>query len=686
MDAFFKYNDLNSKMKNFCSEIVIRERDDLLDSVNKFYEQIIDPEDFKLAEKPLVSVVMPAFNAQATIRKSVESILSQTYDNFELIIVNDGSTDNTEDIIKKYAEQDKRIKYVYQENRGVSRAFNRGIEEASGKYIYFLASDDFAFRDSLRILTYASENSPENTKLICGNYFVFFEQSKAFKDNFVVTPPDKKQLYIYQLISNIIPANSVMIERTVLLEFGGFDENFSCAVDYDLWNRIITKYDFFRVPFPIYLYSVYDSGHQVSGDPELLRLFSDIACQRLLDYLIRSRKFNDLRPELPQLEFYDLLSKEMLKRSDPGIESSVTVLKNALNTPYRKQIESVIEATYLMANSNILNHFQNKLRFDSVNIDSPEKFSALYLKKMRRKISYVMYFKNKKNYYYEADYYLNIQFTYNDKRIILFDWLSDFLPSVIANVLNMYDQLWVSSQTVKNNYMEAGLQENKIKVLPALIDEQFYDNKGQKLNIDAARSFNFLYFDSISTSKGVDILIEAFQEEFSEDEDVSLLIKNELAFNFQKWKKISNISKNNKNIIFLEKQVHQADILSLYKSSHCLVSPFLYKVHFNRFWEAMAAGLPVISTNNPAEDFSDFDNVFMISSDLKNQSSLSCPALDLKKDISVFCPDKEDLKKQMRYVYSNYSEIKKNSIKNQSSVLNTYSHAGFLDKVRAYLT
>ena len=91
-----------------------------------------------------VSIVVPVYNAQAYIEKNLETLLHQSYDNFELIIVDDGSTDESKHIIEKHLNNDNRIKYVYQDNQGAGVARNVGLEMATGKYIIFL--DDSSYK------------------------------------------------------------------------------------------------------------------------------------------------------------------------------------------------------------------------------------------------------------------------------------------------------------------------------------------------------------------------------------------------------------------------------------------------------------------------------------------------------------------------------------------------------------
>lgn len=100
----------------------------------------------------LVSVVIPAYNAEKYILECIHSILNQSYVNFEIVIVDDGSVDSTATICQKIAQEDTRIKYFYQQNAGVTNARKKGVKLASGKYISFIDADDTIQRDFLKIL------------------------------------------------------------------------------------------------------------------------------------------------------------------------------------------------------------------------------------------------------------------------------------------------------------------------------------------------------------------------------------------------------------------------------------------------------------------------------------------------------------------------------------------------------
>lgn len=97
-----------------------------------------------------ISVIIPVYNKEKYLSQSIESVLNQTYENFELILINDGSTDNSSNIIKKYSKIDTRIKYIGQKNQGVSATRNNGIKASSGEYISFLDADDLYRKEFLR--------------------------------------------------------------------------------------------------------------------------------------------------------------------------------------------------------------------------------------------------------------------------------------------------------------------------------------------------------------------------------------------------------------------------------------------------------------------------------------------------------------------------------------------------------
>ncbi len=136
---------------------------------------------------PCISIVIPAYNAGKYIEKCIQSIINQTYRNFEIIIVNDGSTDNTKAICKKYVKLDNRIKLISTENRGAGSARNTGIAEAKGRYISFVDSDDYVCSDYYERMYKMIEEG--NADIVEGHY----KRVSGYDENVFTNTETKKE-------------------------------------------------------------------------------------------------------------------------------------------------------------------------------------------------------------------------------------------------------------------------------------------------------------------------------------------------------------------------------------------------------------------------------------------------------------------------------------------------------------
>ena len=186
---------------------------------------------------PLVSIIMPAYNAEKFIYKSILSVINQTYHNWELIVVNDGSIDNTFEIVN--AIKDIRIRLINIKNSGVACARNVGIKKVKGDYIAFLDSDDYWYFNKLEIqLRYMLLNS--------GIDLSYTDYSTINEDDIFVK---NKQLYPFKinnpndrlLVFNYIATLTVMVKTSIVFELSGFDEAFFGTEDWDFWIRISSK-------------------------------------------------------------------------------------------------------------------------------------------------------------------------------------------------------------------------------------------------------------------------------------------------------------------------------------------------------------------------------------------------------------------------------------------------------------
>ena len=136
--------------------------------------------------KPLISIIVPVYNVEKYINDCVDSVINQSYQNWEMILVDDGSPDRCPEYCDKYATLDSRIKVIHQENKGLSEARNVGMRMATGEYLYFLDSDDFLVENSLSTLVETGDkfNWPEYIK---GSHYVLMPDNSKILTRF--TPP-----------------------------------------------------------------------------------------------------------------------------------------------------------------------------------------------------------------------------------------------------------------------------------------------------------------------------------------------------------------------------------------------------------------------------------------------------------------------------------------------------------------
>lgn len=182
---------------------------------------------------------MPVYNAERFLQESIGSILNQSYRNFELIIINDGSTDSSLSIIKSFAKQDKRIRYITQENRGCAKALNRAIGMSAGMYIARMDADDISHRNRLEEqINYLLKNS--ECDLVATTIQQIDENGNKINDWPAdiesITPED---IFNRMTVENCIAHPSIMIKAD-LLKFYGYHEDQVPSEDYDLWLRILS--------------------------------------------------------------------------------------------------------------------------------------------------------------------------------------------------------------------------------------------------------------------------------------------------------------------------------------------------------------------------------------------------------------------------------------------------------------
>lgn len=194
---------------------------------------------------PKVSIIIPTYNRAAMVREAIESVLDQSYTDWELIVVDDGSTDDTGAALASFSPH---LTYVYQEHKGVSAARNRGAVLAQGEYLAFLDSDDLWLRHKLRRQMEFMALHPEAR--ICYTEEIWIRRGVR------VNPMKKHKKYSgmifpYCLPLCIISPSSALFTRTLFEEAGMFDESLAVCEDYDLWLRIAARHPVYLVDEPL---------------------------------------------------------------------------------------------------------------------------------------------------------------------------------------------------------------------------------------------------------------------------------------------------------------------------------------------------------------------------------------------------------------------------------------------------
>lgn len=200
---------------------------------------------------PQVSVIIPCYNARDYLDDTLNAILEQTFTNFEVIAVNDGSTDNTLDILNQYKD---RISILDDENSGVSAARNKGAAQAKGEYLAFCDSDDIWHPEKLE------------QHMVLGDHDFSFTAIELFGDgmelNFEYIPPTDDDINgmdgLFKV--NYITTSTVVIKKCIFEEFKGFDPRYNLLEDWHLWLKIKNRYDFEFIDTPLCRYRVHSDG------------------------------------------------------------------------------------------------------------------------------------------------------------------------------------------------------------------------------------------------------------------------------------------------------------------------------------------------------------------------------------------------------------------------------------------
>jgi glycosyltransferase involved in cell wall biosynthesis len=272
---------------------------------------------------PVVSVVLPVYNGATYLKESIESILKQSFSNFELIIINDGSTDDSAEIITSFT--DRRIKYIAQKNHGLAKTLNRGIALAKGKYIARQDQDDRSFPTRLAKQVTHLESHPDCG--LVGTWATIWEETtdtgKVHRH-----PADDLTLRFELLFDNPFVHSSVMLRKTVFKTVGLYstDPDRQPPEDYELWSRVVQKYQVANLPEVLHLYRGVKHGMSRDKDNPFLPKVIRISVENIARQLNR-------KPTDPQVMALATLAHCPFKsKSLPPLDELVDLFNQLVST------------------------------------------------------------------------------------------------------------------------------------------------------------------------------------------------------------------------------------------------------------------------------------------------------------------------------------------------------------------
>jgi glycosyltransferase involved in cell wall biosynthesis len=229
-------------------------------------------------QSPHVSVIIPTFNRADLVTEAVDSILAQTWTDLEIVVIDDGSEDDTREILAPYTD---RIRYIRQENRGLAGARNRGIEESRGRYLAFLDSDDLFEPELLEAVFETFERYPDAGAVFSAETEIDFDGNRLDRVFTKKSPgPYFTPVSMLDADTRVGSGRPPVIERKWVDKLGGFDESIRCAVDIAMWTRYAFHVTMVLQPRPLILRRIHPnniSGNQLQDSMDWLKILAGIA-------------------------------------------------------------------------------------------------------------------------------------------------------------------------------------------------------------------------------------------------------------------------------------------------------------------------------------------------------------------------------------------------------------------------
>jgi glycosyltransferase involved in cell wall biosynthesis len=231
--------------------------------------------------KPRISVLMPVYNAEKFLRQAVDSILEQTYGDFELIAIDDGSKDNSGKILDDYAASDHRVRVFHQQNQGLVATLNRAIELSKGEYLARQDGDDVSFPLRFKQQV-ATLDAKADVVLVSGGFEVFDEEDEFLYRE--VLPTDDQDIKRAMYLRNPIGHGSVMFRREAAITAGLYSDQHGPTEDYELWSRLAKQGKFAAVEQAVYHWRVNPAGITSNSNQAMLKIMKGHIDRLWLDH------------------------------------------------------------------------------------------------------------------------------------------------------------------------------------------------------------------------------------------------------------------------------------------------------------------------------------------------------------------------------------------------------------------
>jgi glycosyltransferase involved in cell wall biosynthesis len=254
-------------------------------------------------KRPDVSVVVTCYNYAKYLDGCLGSVFAQTYEDYEVIVVDDGSTDETPEVMQKYTDMPK-LGYIRQKNGGQARAKNRGIESARGRFIAFLDADDLWEPEKLSAQMTLFSNPSTGVVYSRARYIDTYGAPLRFQPSGQYLMPRSGRVSRWLFMDNFVPFSSSVVRRECFNMYGVFDESLAMGIDWDLWLRLSVGFEFDFVDRPLLAYRVGHPG-QMSKNLEVRQQCSD----RIMDAFLRNNPGLIKRDVMREAYFYTFCNR-----------------------------------------------------------------------------------------------------------------------------------------------------------------------------------------------------------------------------------------------------------------------------------------------------------------------------------------------------------------------------------------